>query len=739
MSSFYNCSECNPSYTWIPYNDNSCYRVITTGATSPVSPIPLIRTSYNVYSDKGTRFYSKSFTPNGRGPIDVQLYTAIGGGTYTGYVWGNPLQIDSVTATTAGPMNRTALWYSATTITETWLGFSTCLSGITGGKTYYVGIGADNEYKLVLDGIEVLNTLTGGLSGDTDHFRFWSVYPITLSQGNHTLELYGLDHGFQAGFGMEVYDNTLSELTGATKLSDINIIFSSSGFTSADVSQDLSGNYLSSGYTCPSGFVYSTCSGTCIDYEFCYAPTLTPTPTRTVTPTVTVTKSVTPSFTPTNTTTPTPTQTPPVITVQFQSCEDGKNIFRFRGNTLPTTTGTTYYIDGFEEFEGCATIVNNDGSGVLYDAFGVTFTSVSNCGDDICPRTNIVGAVLTNCDTGAVGYFTVDQDTAFLGGTYEYNFECWSFQRFDGPGGPYLGSPVYKDCSTCYTTRQPTPTPNPTPTMTPTISLTPSNCSYTGFCLTTSYSGLSTYSGNYKSTGLYYNSRLTYTGNGSSYGVIYHTGNEWCLSTITGGTCLLMGRNTGYYPCPDLFSDVFTNGVCPTPTPTPTNFTELGFDASFDIDYVPLPSPTVTINNIELDITSQAITPTPTPTQTGQFDIGLSFNIVRIDENIFPSPTPTLTNTPTNKNSIYGKVSFEIIDTIFPCGQVALLVDCNSGVQYYVAEIPMFNNVVLEPGFFIKAVINNTLTCVEFVLITTTYTTNATLDSVISIHNSCSC
>jgi len=734
MPNLYNCSDCSSSYSWIPYDENSCYRVVTSAATKPENVVPLIRVGAIEYSDLGTQFYS-SYNSNGTGTV---VHTSL-----TAPVWANSGPQDTV----RGPMNRCAIWYTAATITNTWLGFSACLSGILSGKTYYVGIAADNEYRLVLDGVEILNTHQSGTSGSTSTFRYWHVYPITLNQGVHTLELYGLDYGVKAGFGMEIYDNTLSELTGATTVNDLNIKFSSSGYSGAEIVQDISGNYVSSGYTCGGNYVYSSCNGECIDYVFCYAPsptptptiTKTPTPTKTNTPTVTNTQTRTPSVTPTKTITPTPSQTSPVKTVQFQSCEDGKNIFRFRGNTLPTITGNTYYIDGFNEFRGCATIVNNDGSGILYDAFGVTFTVVSNCGDNLCPRTNISSAVLSNCSTGAIAYFTVDTDTAFVGGTYEYNYQCYSFERFEGPGGPYLGSPTYKDCSTCYTTRVPTPTPNVTPSITPTISLTPQNCPYTGFCFNTIYSGLSNYSGSYTSTNTLYNSRLTYTGNGVNAGVIYHTGNEWCLSNVIGGTCLLMGKNTGYYPCPDIFFDVFNTGICPTPTPTPTNYSELSFDAFFDIDYVPLPTPTLTVTDLEFDVSSIPITPTPTPTQTGEFITGLSFKLSRISENILPSQTPTMTLTPTNKVSVYGKVNFEIVDPIFPCGQVALLLDCSTGQQYYVADIPMFNNVALVPGFYLKAYINNSIKCVEFVMILTTYTTNATLNRVISIHNSCSC
>ena len=279
-SCLYNCANCIGT-GWIPYNATSCYQVVTSAATAPVSSIPLIRRGAVEYSQFGTQFYDEGFSIGGTGTILQTSLTA-------------PLWYNSPNNTVNGPMNRCAIWYSAYTITNTWLGFSTCLSGISTTNTYYVGIAADNEFKLVLDGVTILNTTLGSM-GAVNKFKYWHVYPVTIPSGNHTLELYGLDYGVIAGFGMEIYDNTLSELTGATTLNDLNVIFSSSGYTTADIVQTIGGEYLSSGYTCPSGFVYSTCSGNCIDYQYCYSTS--PTPTTTTTPTPTPTPTTTPTTT----------------------------------------------------------------------------------------------------------------------------------------------------------------------------------------------------------------------------------------------------------------------------------------------------------------------------------------------------------------------------------------------------------------------------------------------------------
>jgi hypothetical protein len=59
-------------------------------------------------------------------------------------------------------------------------------------------------------------------------FKYWHIYPVTIFEGDHILELYGLNNSDDAGFGCEIYNNTAQQLITATTLNDLNIIFSSS-------------------------------------------------------------------------------------------------------------------------------------------------------------------------------------------------------------------------------------------------------------------------------------------------------------------------------------------------------------------------------------------------------------------------------------------------------------------------------------------------------------------------------
>ena len=775
------CASC-PGIGWEPYDPLTCYRINVTGATAPVSSVPLIPRSGVEYSVSGTSFYDAGFNSDGTGTILLNSSTA-------------PLWKNSPINFSNGPMNRCAVWYSAYTITNTWLGFSTCLTGITNENTYYVGIAADNEYRLVLDGVEILNTLDGSMD-ELDKFNWWHVYPVTIPSGNHTLELYGLDYGVIAGFGMEIYDNTLSELTGATTLGDLNIIFSSSGYTVADLVQTTGGTYLSSGYTCPSNYVYSTCSGSCVEYEYCsLVPTPTPTPTETptqtptntttetptetptqtpsttttatagLTPTATETQTPTPTETPTQTPTNTATQTPtntatntetptntpsetptqtPTITptagyvVQLVDCTNSSNIFRFFNVGTTLTLGAVYYITGGIEFEGCATVVPLTGTGPLYNGLGVSFTQTgAGCADAICPTVSNRAALLYKCSNSAVFYATVKEDTAFIGATYLYNGECYSFVEFSGPGGPDLGDPDFADCISCVPTPTPTGTPASTPTNTPTVSVTPSACTFTDFCFYTTLPSFSGYNGNYGIAGTY-NSRLYYSGDGVSSAVVYYTGSYWCLSPTLGGSCLLRGAYPCNSLCPDISVNDFDGGICPTPTPTPINCSTFNFNAYFDCDWEPIPTPTPSVACDDVNFIIDSIGVTPTPTPSGNFCTG-----VAIDFSIsgYTPVTPTVTLTPsvtlTRTVSLGGTVTFEMLDETFSCVSVKVLTDCQSGEEFYTTDSLSFSGTPVLIGMTMFVQVNGVDRCVVYSRDDKNFSSNSNLGSIVQIYSAC--
>ena len=235
------------------------------GTTTPIPPaftVSLSPTDNVVYSSFGTKFLAEGFNSDGTGTNQFSYETALVGGTYTGTTWANPNSnlVD-------GPMNRCAVWHDDdSAVYGLWLGTSDCVSGLTEAKTYYIGVAADNNFRLDVDGFTIVNTTGGTLSGTDLVFKWWRVFPVVLSSGNHTINLYGKDDGAVGAFGCEIYNNTIQQLTAATSPNQLNIIFSTSAYTAAEIVQTGEGVYLSSGYTCPAGYVYSECGNLCIGY-----------------------------------------------------------------------------------------------------------------------------------------------------------------------------------------------------------------------------------------------------------------------------------------------------------------------------------------------------------------------------------------------------------------------------------------------------------------------------------------
>ena len=299
------CSSCGPSYS--AYNETTCYSISSIPATPPSNPYTLVPVQYVDRSQFGTYVYNPGYTVSGyTNSITDGLYTIIN----TPFLWKN-----TTSTTASGPMNRCGLWVNSSSGPfNTWVGFSVCLD-VSTTKTYYIGIAGDNHFKLTLDGTVIVNTrlAISQWYGANLPFKRWNVYPITINSGPHILELFGWNNESVAGFGCEIYDNTLNELIAASTLSDLNIIFTSSGITSANVIQDSYNEYLDTGFSCPDGYVYNHCTNTCEFFSFCYA---CPPPTPTVTP----------GLSPTVTPTPTPTIAAVDVPGDPAACTDGMDV-----------------------------------------------------------------------------------------------------------------------------------------------------------------------------------------------------------------------------------------------------------------------------------------------------------------------------------------------------------------------------------------------------------------------------
>lgn len=195
-------------------------------------------------------------------------------------VWGR--------SSTIGRLNYCGLWPTTSNPynpVDTWIGFTACID-IVESKTYYIGLGADDYFRVKLNGTLIIevdpNTIVNG-AAYTPHgltFATWSMFPITLPSGPNYIELEGYNAGGTAAFGAEIYDANLYTLTSITDLEDLTGF---TIFTTADLVGQPIPNAGSSGFTCPEGSVLNSCGSP----EYCVrvvrVPCTSPTTTTTTT------------------------------------------------------------------------------------------------------------------------------------------------------------------------------------------------------------------------------------------------------------------------------------------------------------------------------------------------------------------------------------------------------------------------------------------------------------------------
>jgi len=399
-------------------------------------------------------------------------------------------------------------------------------------------------------------------------------------------------------------------------------------------------------------------------------------------PTPTPTNTETQTNTPTVTNTPSITPSEPYDIYLFEECGNPSNQFRYEYVPGTLSIGDVYLITGGIGFNGYAQVITYSAIGTIYNGNGVTFVG----GPTLCPTPTMTS---TPSSTPTVTPTT----TATLG---------------------------------------PTPTTTSTPSPTPTIG----TCSSI-YCFRTTLPSLSGYSGNYTQTGTY-NSNDYYVGDGTTTGYVFHNGDGWCLSGTLGGSCLLAGTTPCTSVCPDISANNFTEGPCPTPTPSPLDCSTFDFTAYFDCDWEPLPtpSPSVDCGDVDFDVTSLGVTPTPTPTGNSCGSTGVSFSICQYNPPT-PTATPTPTITLTKTVDVQGQATFLMLDEMFSCVNVKVLVDCQTGDLLYTNDSLIFSGTPVSTGITMSAIISGTLKCVTYSGTTNLISSNCNIDDIIAISSSC--
>ena len=187
------------------------------------------------------------------------------GGVYNIFT-GEALWSNSPAGSSNGPMNREAVWIDSDcdgNVNPLAADAKTTIAAIYNNlgedRTIFMGVGADNQFNIVVNGVSVIDTLTT----DSDmQFKMWHVIPIKIKTGINYFNLIAIGDGSaDDSVAMVLYDNTAAQLLSSTSNSQLNILFQSSQLvgTTFDIA------------TCPINYTMDTSGGsgsyTCIRRE----------------------------------------------------------------------------------------------------------------------------------------------------------------------------------------------------------------------------------------------------------------------------------------------------------------------------------------------------------------------------------------------------------------------------------------------------------------------------------------
>lgn len=249
---------CPDGYILLP-DGETCEKVLTVAATPTltifeVGPgVPGPGTGYygaNLYEDISTKTLpiaqvaSALYDNNGVGTILTATNIFPTPSFYS--IWNTRL-IDVGVWTTTGTGDPVGEW----------IGFSVCVE-VPETKTYCIAVAADNRMRFSINGVLAVNFDVG----TSFSFSVWHIIPITLNVGTNIITLEGYNDGFFATFGAEIYNATPAQILAVNTQFDLApyIVFSTKNLLPPNpVSYFDVGE--TSGYTCPEGYLLSTCDG----------------------------------------------------------------------------------------------------------------------------------------------------------------------------------------------------------------------------------------------------------------------------------------------------------------------------------------------------------------------------------------------------------------------------------------------------------------------------------------------
>lgn len=244
--------NCPDGFTANDYTSpNYCVKTETTGATVLYSDYCLAVSQNGAYTNRKARIYNAGWSNS-----SIALVTAPTAQVFAEMTaspqWVNTGGISSTT----GVMNRNGVWIDSDcngTKDALAAGAQTTLSfyfnNYDDARTVYVGVGADNQFTLKVNGNTVAQTT---VSNSPENFKIWHIFPVDLVVGANFFNVVATGDGtVNDAVAMVVYDNTAAQIRDAATDAALTILFKSS---------DLIGQHIDIA-TCPAGYSLDTTGG----------------------------------------------------------------------------------------------------------------------------------------------------------------------------------------------------------------------------------------------------------------------------------------------------------------------------------------------------------------------------------------------------------------------------------------------------------------------------------------------
>ena len=218
---FASAPHCAAGYT-LSMDGTYCFKTETMSPTITNLGYCVVASQIIEYTEAFSRIYNVGFSN-----ASLSTYTPAPGDVFA--VMSNVPQWRGNTGTN-GPMNRAGVWIDSdcngtkdSLLAGQKVTLAYAYNNVGPTRLVYVGIGADNEFTLTLNGTIIANAMLGYPA----HFKIWHLIPVTIQNGTNYFNVVATGDGsVNDSVGMIIYDNTALQLQNAVDDTTLTILFS---------------------------------------------------------------------------------------------------------------------------------------------------------------------------------------------------------------------------------------------------------------------------------------------------------------------------------------------------------------------------------------------------------------------------------------------------------------------------------------------------------------------------------